>query len=242
MKKLHVLNSIAALFNAKSFLFLTLLFTLSSCLKDNNDNTVPQVSALSIVHASPGTEAFDFITENEFVSRPFKYAGPFKYAQRTAYNEFYSGIRNVSIYEANSTTDTLRTGKINLEAQKYYTLFIIGPATAPEFLLVKDSLEVPAAGKARVRFINLSPDAGSFDLVSDGTNNLFTNTVYKMSTSFVNVDGNKTYDFEIKKSGTTKASLQDVELKSGFNYTIWAKGLEAATVDSLKTSITVQQN
>lgn len=238
MKKLQLLNPISPFANGKLLIIITLLFTLSSCLKDNNDNTVPQIAALSVVHASPGTQDFDFITDGRFV------AGPFKYSQLLRYNEFYSGIRNISIYKANATAnaDTLRTGRINLEAQKYYTLFVVGAATAPEFLLVKDSIEAPAAGKARLRFINLSPDAGSFDLVSDGTTNLFSNTAYKMYTSFVSVDGNKTYDFEIKKAGATKASLPDVEIKSGFNYTIWAKGLEAATVDSLKTSITVQQN
>jgi len=76
----------------------------------------------------------------------------------TGYKPVTSGSANIVYYLTNlgtpvsNVTSTLVTGG-------YYTAFSGGVITAPTFLLTTDDLTAPASGMAKIRFVNLSPDA-----------------------------------------------------------------------------------
>ncbi len=212
------------------------LLTLTSCLKNDDDFTPQQVAAVSIFHASPGTPAFNFITDRGTGN------GPFAFGQRTLYSLFSAGQRKVSIRKVGGTQDTLRTGTLNLEADKYYSVYVVDAAPNPNFLVIKDSLSSPAAGKAKIRFINLSPDAGNLSLTTGTDSVLFNATAYKTHTLFNEIPGNKNYAFKIKLNDTQKAIKENIEIKSGRIYTIWARGLDNTTNDTLKTSVQVSEH
>lgn len=236
MSNFRTISNLKKLTAAKTFVAVSVLLTLTSCLKNNNDYTPQQVAAVSVFHASPGTQAFNFITDRGTGS------GPFTFSSRTFYNLYAAGQRTISIRKIGGAQDTLRTGTVNLEADKFYSIYIVDQAPNPNFLIIRDSLTSPAAGKAKIRFINLSPDAGALSLTTASDSLLFNTTAYKVHTAFSDITGNKTYTFKIKNNGTDKATRQNVEIKTGRVYTIWAKGIENTTNDTLKTGIQVSEH
>jgi hypothetical protein len=232
----RTINNLKRLTTVKVLLAATSFFMLTSCLKNDDDYTPQQVAAVSIFHASPGTQAFNFITDRGTGS------GPFTFSQRTFYNLYAAGQRSISIRKIGGTQDTLRTGSVNLEANKFYSIYVVDAAPNPNFLIIKDSLSNPAAGKAKIRFINLSPDAGALSLTTATDSLLFNATAYKVYTPFSEISGNRTYTLKIKNNGTDKATRQNVEIKTGRVYTIWAKGIDNTTNDTLKTAIQVSEH
>lgn len=244
------MNSLKSIFNSKKFAITKIAIavgatlSLSSCLKNNNSEYVdPPSAGLSIFHASPGTQKFNVAIGNTIINDGYQLI-EFEYSKALSYVPVSPGSRNISILKRN-TKDTIRTGTFNLVNDKYYSLFVTDAAPNANLVFVEDTIVVPPVGKARVRFVNLSPDAGNLDLVVNtaGTDSLlFSNKAYKTASPFTNLSGTKVYKLEIKSGATSKAVLDNVEIQSGKIYTIWAKGLSTATNDSLKTSIKVNQH
>lgn len=241
------MNSLKSIFGLRRFakvaVAVGITLSLSSCLKNNDSNYVaPPSAGLSIFHASPGTQPFNVAIGNTIINNGYNLI-EFEYSKALQYVGVTPGSRNVSLLKKN-TKDTIRTGTFNLSNDKYYSLFVVDAAPNPNFLFIEDVITTPLAGKARVRFVNLSPDAGPLDLIANaGTDTLlFSSTAYKAASPFTDLSGTKPYKFEIKSGGTSKATLENIEIKSGGTYTIWAKGLSTATNDSLKTSIKVNQH
>ncbi|HET8829956.1 MAG TPA: DUF4397 domain-containing protein, partial [Pelobium sp.] len=129
------------------------VFSLTSCLKDNDNNAVPNYSWLSVINASPNLEKFDFVIDNKLVNED-----SFDFTERLPYFSIFSGPRRIAIYK-DETNDTLRTGTLVAQFGKAYSLYVVGEAPNHEFLTITDSLTTPATGKAHVRFLNLSVNA-----------------------------------------------------------------------------------
>lgn len=244
------MNSLRSIFNSKKLaitkiaIAVGVTLSLSSCLKNKDINYVdPPTGGLSVFHASPGTQKFNVAVGNTIINDGYQLID-FEYSKALSYVRVSPGSRKISILKKNSK-DTIRTGTFNIVTDKYYSLFVTDAAPNPNLLFVEDTIVAPPVGKARVRFVNLSPDAGNLDLVVNtaGTDSLlFSNKTYKTASHFTNLSGTKVYKLEIKSGGTSKAVLENVKIESGKIYTIWAKGLATATNDSLKTSIKVNQH
>ena len=88
--------------------------------------------------------------------------------------------------------------------------------------LLRD-LTAPAAGKAHVRFIHLSPDAPAVDItLSDGTV-LFGNYEFKQATGFTPLDA-ATYNLQVSLAGTSTVVLDrpGITLEDGKIYTVFS--------------------
>ncbi|MDB5121244.1 MAG: hypothetical protein JWN56_2462 [Sphingobacteriales bacterium] len=202
------------------------MLTITSCLK-NNDTSV--FSAVSLVHASPGLQGIDFFYNGSRVNGDTA----INYMDTIPYQIINSGISAVAIKRYISSV-TYMNQNINFEGGKYYSLFIIGKPDSVSWLLTQDNSDAPASGKAKLRFLNLSPDAPSLDFKLNGTNTLFTNQAYKTYTDYKSVDP-ADYTIGIYESGKTSAlSQQTLKIVAGRSYTVWAKGLISTPVDSLK--------
>lgn len=119
--------------------------------------------------------------------------------------------------------DTTRTGPnalfpsatvlnptLSVAGNTYYSVFITGTLQAPETVILEDNLSRPAAGKAHVRVVHLSPDAPAVDLAGTLVSNtgtspvLLGNNMYKQTTAFTPVDAGF-YRLQVRPSGTTTA-------------------------------------
>lgn len=195
------------------------VISFSSC---KNDKTiVPEISALSIVNAAVGSPDLSVKLEQNTVPSEL-----FTYGKDISYFNAYSGERKVTFYQG--TTENA-TGKINLKNGKYYSLFLAGQWPDTEFVLLNDSLTRPASGKAHIRFVNMSKDAGALNLGLTNGSTLFTQKAYKAASDFIVADGNKAYTFVIRSNAvpTDTLTIPAVNLESGHIYTIWAKGIKA---------------
>jgi hypothetical protein len=216
-------------------LALTLAF--SACKKDDNPY-VPGIAALAIVHAAPGTPELTFKidgTKSNVKALTFGTVQPYGNIAKGTY-AFSVTKKDSSRILANATTP-LRNGKA-------YSLFIADVPTKTAFTVIEDDLTAPAADKANVRFVNMSPDAGSLDLLITGqTTPLFTKTAFKGATSFASLTPGAELNFEIRENTKTEVltKIEKVKIEKNKIYTIWAKGLKAAT-DSTKLTLALITN
>ncbi|NEU08480.1 DUF4397 domain-containing protein [Flavihumibacter sp. R14] len=207
---------------------ITLSVALVSCKKDDDSNPV-QVSGLSVIHASPSAEKFDVFVDTKKAN-----AADFSYTNKIDYLDVSSGNRKVVITKKGLTAPLL-SDTMTLKPQVGYSLFVIDKTETLKYLLLKDDLSKPAAGKARVRFVNVSPDAPALNLVIAGsTTDLVTNKAFKGSSEFLSIDAAEKVTFNVKNQtgGAIVATTGDVKIEAGKIYTIWVKGLIAATDDT----------
>ncbi len=217
-----------------------LALSLTSCLKNNNQDYVPPaVAYVAFFQASPNQPTLDFYLDNNKVN-----TSPIAYGNSFSYFNAYAGARVANFYAQGSTTPKLATGNINLVQGVPYSLYLVNTPAHAETLLLTDSISAPAAGKASIRFVNVSPDAPTVDLVVHGGATLASNKIFKGHSSFTPLDGQGKYTFDIVQHGTTTVltTLQNVTISAGYVYTISLNGLAASTNASDKPSASIFTN
>ena len=196
-----------------------LVVLLASCLDDDDRQTQPvSVAYVSIYHESPDAPELDVLVDNKTINR-------LDFTDYTGYLNFYTGDRNLTINPFNASNALVDT-TINFVDGAFYSVFIVNDLSSVETLVVRDSASSPASGKAKVRFINLSPDAPALDLAADADSiPVFTGQAFKEPSEFVEVDA-KEYSFDVKTSGTAEplVSVSDIDLRSDNFYTIITRG------------------
>lgn len=214
-----------------AFLGVTAFF--QSC-KVDNDVPTPDVAALTIVNASPNSNGLDFYIDNQKVN-----GTAFNFPLRIPYQRAYAGKRAVKV-TTSANPAALKSGDLTLLTNEYHSLFIAGKVESLEFVLIKDDLNYPPAGKTKIRFGNLSPDASAVSLEIVGDTTQFTNLAYKSFTPFKTVKPGKV-NLRLKDNATnaTLVSMDNVDFLADKVYTIWVKGLNTTTVEAQKLALHV---
>jgi hypothetical protein len=143
-------------FKAILVLALPLLFT-GAC-KIPEDDQPDAKSGLNVVNAIIGGEPFTFSINRQKVM-----GDPLTYTKESGYFITYAGSWPFGITYPESG-DFAITTTINLQLNTYHTLFVGGEASSLTTLFTTDDLSAPPAGKAKIRFVQMSPDAGSLTL------------------------------------------------------------------------------
>lgn len=196
-----------------------LVLLLASCLDDDDQTNQPvPVAYVSIYHASPNAPELDVLVDDRPVER-------LEFTDYTGYLNFYTGDRHFKINPFNATNSLVDT-TVTFADGGFYSLFIVNNLSSIETLAVRDSASAPASGKAKIRFINLSPDAPSLDVAAhENGSPLFTGQSFKQPSAFIEVNAEE-HAFDIKGSSTGDAlvSVSDINLSAGKFYTIVARG------------------
>ncbi|RZL31504.1 MAG: DUF4397 domain-containing protein, partial [Pedobacter sp.] len=209
---------------------LAITLGLSSCMKDDVENTPISISGLSLVQASPTTEKLDVYIDNTRAS-----IDDFVFGTKMDYLRAYSGDRTITVTKKGITT-RLTSDVVKLVPDSGYTVFVVDKFDAIDLLTLRDDLASPAAGKAKIRFVNLSPDGGALNLAVNGVaTDLVDNKAFKEFSAFLPVDAAESVTFNIKNkaTGAVEATISGVKIENGKIYTIYAKGLKA-NADDLK--------
>jgi hypothetical protein len=205
----------AVLFGCASLVFFV------ACDPDGDENVQPSpVSYVSLYNASPNAPDLDILVDN----RPIN-TYPFEYSDNTGYLRFYIGNRNLKLGPFGASNVVVDT-TVTLENEKAYSIFVVDEFTKASLLILNDNSEAPASGKAKVSFVNLSPDAEPVQLRVKGESaSLTEEQSFKEATDFFEVDAN-TFDFEVVSANNNDAKLQvpGVELQAGWFYTILVRG------------------
>ncbi len=197
------------------------IFTLSSC---EDDEKITYANVL-VTHASPDAPGVDLLIDDVKVNTQ-----PLTYPNNTGYLDAETGTRNIKVNVAGTST-TVINGDLDLEVDKYYSVFAVDQVSEITALVLVDDLTMPAAGKAHVRFIHLSPDAPAVDVaVASSGAVVFSDIAFKESTVFTPLDAG-TYNLDVRVAGTSTVALvlPPVTLQAGKIYTVFAKGFLAGT-------------
>lgn len=201
-----------------------LSLTLSSCLKESHSTPPTPVALLSVIQDSPGQPPLDFTLDGVRVN-----ANQIIYGGGLDYFRAYIGKRTAA-FTRSGAGGVVYSDTLTLKQNFAYTLCLVNKAATPGFLVLNDAITQPTSGNANLRFVNLSPDAPAVDLaVKDGAV-LVSNKAFKGFSAFAPITS-KSYTFEIRQAGTNTVltTLTNVNISSGYVYTIYLRGLVGAT-------------
>ena len=235
MLHLFKLNKLAAI--------AVLLVLFSSCSK-SDDGIISGNAKLTVTYASTNGQAIDvYVDDAKITPAPLSF-GTTTGLAGNPYLTVDAGTRNVRI-SPNGTVNYVQ-GAIPFETDGTYSIFVLDTLSATSTLkglILTDNLTSPAAGKAHIRFLHLSPDADTIDVdfakVGD-TTALAGKIYYGRATSFdpalsmfqpINAG---VYHVNILKAGTESPVLASLPytFEAGKIYTVYASGLKSATAGS----------
>jgi hypothetical protein len=198
---------------------------LTSCGKDNMSNPVaPALQArVMVVHASPNAPGVDLLVDGTNVGSNLMFPN------NTPYLGVASGTRNVKV-NVTGTSTTVINANLPLTAGTNYTVLACDSVSKLNALVLTDDLTAPAAGKAHVRFVHLSPNAPAVDVAVTSGPVLFANESFKGYSAFTPVAAG-TYNLEVRLAGTNTVvlPLPGITLTAGKIYTVFAKGFVGGT-------------
>lgn len=228
------------MFVKKGALVLLAVSMLTACKKDKDKGPdLAKPGKVAMLISSPGADEFSFLLNGTKTNT----AKPLTYNTVIDYTDIKAGTGEFS-FTKKGATEVLAKINYNIKPQSNYSLIVTDKSPKAALILVEDDLSAPAADKAKVRFINLSPDAPELDLYVGGKLDAgLTKKAFKAVSSFVNVDPGAELKFEIKENGKTEvlATLDKYKVEKGKIYTIWARGLKAAT-DATKLGVEAMAN
>jgi hypothetical protein len=158
---------------------------------------------------------------------------PIKFPWSNGYKVFAPGNMVMRLDTANSPGNdpsqaALKVTEINFntQADKYYSVYAVGPSRSVEALVLEDDLTPPTSGKAKIRLMNYSFDAGPIDIVIKGGATLATGLRFKEIKNFFEIDPG-IYTIDIIDSNTKAIinSKTSVIIDAKSVYSIWARGM-----------------
>ncbi|SEK33094.1 DUF4397 domain-containing protein [Parapedobacter koreensis] len=212
------------------------MMTLASCLKDDEQGSY-QISAVRALNAVPGSASLDIGLDGKQLN--FDNASgedeDFAFGDTLAYKNAWPGNRWVTVFNPADypNAEPLAQGTVYFTPGRFYSLYVVGYDEDTELMATEDNLSAPGAGKAKIRFINLSPNAPSLDFrVDDADTLIASNKAFKEVADFSAIDAEETYIFNIiEHSSGNVVHTFEFTPKQDMIYTIWVKGLFENTGD-----------
>ncbi len=221
------MNSVKKIVNNKIIawtLCCSMFLAFTGCLDDDDSSTtnIP-VAFVSLYNGSPDAPQLDVEVDNNQIN-----STPFEYAEYSGYFRFFTGSRNLKFGPYLSSSIDMDT-TIVFEPGKVYSLFVADEYENAEVVVLNDNFTTPTSGKANVRVINLSPDAGNVDFtVADDTDRWVSALEFKDASEFIEVDAGE-FDFQVRASDDDELllSIPNTKLLSKYYYTIIIRGYDS---------------
>lgn len=217
---MKILKNNVSFFNTMSVAMLSAALLISSCSKDHDSGQGAKLKVINGVFDDPAY----IVTVNGVALNNTALA----FRTSTAYAPVPAGQANLVVTEQ-ATGNVVSKSTFNLSANASASAYL-APQTslaAKSVLVIQDDFTPPAANKAKVRFVNLSPDAGNLDLTLNGQPvPSGTGIGFKGFSPFVEVDPAASATFEIKQTSTGQvlATTPNVAIAAGKFVTLWAVG------------------
>ncbi|WP_323756617.1 DUF4397 domain-containing protein [Roseivirga sp.] len=219
-------------------MLVAIVFMLSSCNNDDGDSLPENVAYVSLYQASPNAPAMDIGIDNRQLN-----IYPFDYADYTGYLRFFTGSRYFQFTPAHANNVVADTTFI-LGAGRTYSIFTVGDYNNLKVLKLEDNSDAPSDGKAKVRLVNLSPDAPALDVSANDQNDpLFSDSNFMDASGFMELTADE-YDLIVTSpdDNSIQLNVPNVKFQNGYYYTIILRGYHvppAGNNNSLSAEIIV---
>ncbi len=211
----------------KGVLFIVLLAALSACKKNDDAPKIAAATNLNVINASGDTVNFYLNgsrlnnNDNLYPASASGYFGVLAGAQNYQVKKIFNPVTNL--------VKTLFNKPLELEANKYYSLFVAGE-TADLAFRTKDSLQndtIP--NTCLVRFVNASPGAGTLSMALGDTTQ-FTSVDFGIASDFtvIGISGKKPLKV-YQADSATPVFISNIQLLQGKSYTIFSRGRAGGT-------------
>lgn len=150
------------------------------------------------------------------------------YRKSTDYTAVPASTQIITVTEQGSSSVVL-TSRLKVAAGTSASFYLVPQTAASKAtgLLIPDDLSTIAEKKAKIRFVNLSPDAGKLDLLVNGKEVKSTNgTAFLKFTDFVEIEPVAGATLELRETGTQNivATNTNVTVPEGQFTTLWGVG------------------
>lgn len=197
-------------------LLATVIF--SACNKDDDNYPEPVSAGLMSFNLAKDQPAVGFaISGNVLTNTPLGYNN-----FTGTYQRIFTGNRSVAAYIF-GTQNTIATTETNFEADKYYSVFLVGSSTNYTNLLTRDNFDSLKSnnGKAYIRYLNAIPDSAAMQVtVAQGGGNVVNDAApFKTISEFVAVNpGN--INIALAVTGIAVPITREIEVAENKVYTI----------------------
>ncbi len=145
------------------------LLAISACAPDINEpNDALPSAQVRFIHVASTAEELDFAVMNTVGATLLYVQRETQYGRQYRYDFFKTGEREFRLLLSRTTLNIART-LTTLEANQKFTALAIdaGNTTDTLLLIAQDTLTTPSDGKAFVRVIHASSDAGAISITGD---------------------------------------------------------------------------
>lgn len=194
---------------------LLLTFAASPAQADSHN-----VGLVRVVHASPDAPEVDVFVDGDAVLEGVAFTDVSNYLEVPA------GTYTFAVAPAGQGVEAaVISAEATIAAGSAYTIAAINTLDNISAQIFNDNLGAPAAGKAHVRVLHLSPDAPAVDVKTrDDAVTLVSNLAFPNASQYVPVDAGS-YELKVTAAGDTAAVLElDADLSASTIYDVFAVG------------------
>ncbi len=197
-----------------------------------DERQIPGKSYIRVFHAAPGAPEADIYANGTLIARRIAFG------QFTDYISVDVGTYNIEAFPVGLHTSPILRVTLPVEAEKVYTLAVIGILPRIGILPVEDVYEPVNPGRTNVRFINLSPNAPGLSLALRGGLELFSDISYTEVSDYRAMLPGR-YNLIVTHTGTPTVvvNLPNVTLRPRRNITFYVVGMFGQTPSSLEVYI-----
>jgi hypothetical protein len=191
-------------------------------------------ATVRVVHASPGAPNVDVLVDGQAVVQDLAFGAA------TDYFALPDGDHKIQVVPTGQTADAaLIDTDLNVDAGDAYVFVAMNRLNDIEGKVFDVNVDDVDSGKARVRVIHASPDAGEVDISVSGGDEWFGGLNFEDASDYKDVDAG-TYSLDVKGDGDrVLVTAQNLEIADGNVYDIVALGQVADNSLALLPLVTV---
>lgn len=211
----HKLVSGLTTLSLASTLFVTPAFAQSATTAPSPTATAtpnPGTATVRFVHASPDAPAVDVYLDDK------RLLAGLSFKTITRYMTISAGRHSFKVYptSAKGTGTPVISSDLELNKGWDYTLAATGKLANVQAKLFSDNLNIPSAGKSKVRVYHLSPNAPAINIAQKGGDAIVRGLSFPNATEYQEVDP-KVYNLEVQSTSDSKSVLDVPNVNLGRN-------------------------
>jgi hypothetical protein len=192
----------------------TLVYSISSCKKDDGDNK-QLTASLSFVNSAEGSSAQDVYVNDSKIN-----TSAVAYGSASTNNSTSAGNKTVAFKNTGSASATA-SANVSADVNTSKTLFLVKQSDGSLAISAYSNENTATSGNARSRFINVAPLLSNTINVTTSTGaSVISALSFKAASAYQTVDAATT--FNVSMSGSLEVTtISGSEFQAGKIYTVW---------------------